>query len=333
MAVRSGPTIYDVAAAAGVAPSTVSRALSNPGRVSYETAERIREVAQRLGYRSASMQREMQRVKGLLALAVADISNPVFAPIIRGAQQRATEGGFSVMLLDTQGSPEVEEELLAKVAHTIDGVLLTSSRMSDLTIRRIAKTLPLVTLNRVVTQVPAVISDNVRAIKRASEHLGALGHREICFLAGPDHSWEDGVRWQALREASLELGFRARRIMTATPTRSGGAAAYPVWKSDPTSAVIAYNDLIAIGFMEAARADGRRVPEAVSVVGFDNIADAAEIRPGLTTIAPALVALGAAGLTRLISSKKPGELTEPARLPARLVVRQSTAQMHPTPLG
>ncbi len=321
------PTIYDVARVAGVAPSTVSRALSKPGRVSFKTAEHVRQVAEQLGYRSARIERTIpERGSGMLAILVADIANPVFFGLIRGAEQTATELGFTTLIVETQESEPAERSALDRLIPVVDGAILSSSRMPDAAIRSAAKRKPLVMINRVVSEVPSVISDNVHAIKKAAEHLVGLGHTSICYLAGPEASWADGVRWRGLREAAIDLDLHARRLGPFLPTMRGGAAAAEQWLLRPTTGVIAYNDLVAIGFIQAVTSAGRAVPRDVSVVGFDNIVDSTLVEPNLTTIAAPLVSLGSAAVSHFVKrSKDPlGVASEPVMLPARLVVRDST---------
>jgi DNA-binding LacI/PurR family transcriptional regulator len=321
-------TIYDVARVAGVAPSTVSRALSKPGRVSYQTAEHVRRVAEELGYRAGRLERAVsQRGTGLLAIVVADVANPVFFGMIRGAERAATDLGFTVLLLETQESESTERQALDRLIPQVDGVVLSSSRMSNAAIRSFAKRTPTVLLNRIVSEVSSVVIDDVQAIKKATEHLAALGHTSISYLAGPEASWADGARWRGVREAGLELELHVRRLGPFQPTMQGGGVAAKEWMLRPTSAVIAYNDLIAIGFLRAVTAAGRSVPGDVSVIGFDNIAEAVLVEPNLTTIAAPLVSLGAAAIARLVKTTRSRsiETPEPVLLPARLVIRNSTA--------
>lgn len=324
------PTIYDVARAAGVATSTVSRALSQPGRVSFETAEHIRRVAEEVGYRSTRIQRRPGRKTSLLAVVVADITNPVFFGLVRGAERTAAHAGYTTLVVETQESEVTEREALARVQPIVDGVMLTSSRMPDASIREVAKQGPLVVLNRTVGQVPSVTSDNIRAVKRATEHLAAAGADAITYLGGPEASWSDGMRWRGLREAGLDLNLRVRRLGPYEPTMRGGAAAAEQWRAHPTPGVIAYNDLLAIGFIRTVTAAGVAVPEDVRVVGFDNIVDSELVQPGLTTIASPLVSLGSAAVNHLLknSRRRHTDELEPMLLPARLVVRGSTGP-HP----
>ena len=320
------PSIYDVAAAAGVAPSTVSRALSKPGRVSFRTAEHVRRVAAELGYRAETRQRTVEGAPtAMLAMVVADITNPVFFGMIRGAERTALHAGYTLLLAETQESEAVERAVLERIRPSVDGVILTSSRMSDAGIRTVAKTTPLVVLNRLVDQVPSVASDNVRAVKRAVEHLASAGHRSLTYLAGPEASWADGMRWRGLLEAGHELDVRVRRIGPHAPTLGGGRQAAEAWLGARSSGVVAYNDLVAIGFLQAVKEHGVAVPEQVSVVGFDNIRDAELVQPALTTIASPLRSLGSAAVNHLLkTSVIPQRRDASVMLPARLVVRGST---------
>ena len=258
---QAEPTIYDVARVAGVAPSTVSRALSKPGRVSYKTAEHVRRVAEELGYRTGRMERAVSaRGTGMLAILVADIANPVFFGVIRGAERAATGSGFTMLIVETQESQQAEQDALTRLLPFVDGVILGASRMGDAAIRTLAKTKPVLVLNRAVGEVPSVSVDDVHAIKKATEHLVGLGHTSVSYLAGPTASYADGMRWRGLREAGLELRLAVRRLGPFVPTIRGGAAAAEQWLARPTSGVIAYNDLMAIGFLQGVVAAGRSVP-------------------------------------------------------------------------
>jgi LacI family transcriptional regulator len=319
-------SIYDVAAAAGVSVSTVSRTMTKPDRVSFRTAEHVRKIAEQLGYRAEPTERVIDDAgTRLLAMVVADITNPVFFGMIRGAERTAAHAGYTLVLLETQESERAERTHLERVRPTVDGLILTSSRMSDSSIRALAKTAPLVVLNRIVAQVPSVAGDNVRGAKRAVEHLAERGHTTLSYLSGPEASWADAMRWRGVLEACHELGLKARRLGPFPPTITGGAVAGEVWAATPTTAVIAYNDLLAIGFLRAATATGRSIPGDVSVIGFDNIRDGQLIQPALTTISIPLPSLGSAAVNHLLKTRTllTGRTTSVV-LPARLVLRGTT---------
>jgi DNA-binding LacI/PurR family transcriptional regulator len=326
---RNAPTIYDVAQAAGVAPSTVSRTFSRPGRVNSETADRIRKVAAELGYRTNPMARALSTTHtNLLAFVVPDITNPVYFEIIDGVQEEATEAGYTVLLVDSRESDRRERESLERALPIVEGIILGTSRMSDASIRMIAKRTPMVALNRAVREIPSVVPDNARGVRRALEHLGELGHEPITYLAGPEASWADGMRWRGLREASLELAVHVRRLGPLSPTVSGGVAGAKAWAQAPTTGVIAFNDLVAIGFIRYVSARGYRVPEEVSVVGYDNIFAADLVTPPLTTVATPRRALGAAAVRNLLAQIKGARPRSgpPVVVPVKLVERESTAR-------
>ncbi|MFU8851802.1 LacI family DNA-binding transcriptional regulator [Micromonospora sp. SL1-18] len=330
---QAAPTIYDVARAAGVAASTVSRAFARPGRVNADTARRIRRIAAELGYRTDPLARALLDGRSsMIALAISDITNPYYFEIIRGAQAAAMEAGYTILLADAQESDQLEREALGRAVQTVEGVVLASTRMSDTSIRMTGKLRPLIVLNRVVAGVPSVVVDHRHGMREAVEHLHGLGHRHITYLAGPEAAWSDGIRWQALREASVELGLRPHRLGPYPPTVLGGVAAADDFWRRSTSAVIAYNDLLALGLLRGLSAVGVRVPQDVSVVGFDNIFGTDLVTPGLTTLAAPLGLLGRTavqGLLALISGTHP-PVDKPVTIPTRLVVRASTDQRCPT---
>jgi len=327
--VGQAPTIYDVARECGVAPSTVSRAFSRPGRVNAETAERIRAAAARMGYRTNPPARALSTGRSsMVALVIPDVTNPVYFDITRGAEDAAAEAGYTLLLADFRETGRLEREAIDRAVPAVEGLVLGGPRISDSTIRVAAKQRPTVVLNRNVTGLPSVVIDNSRGIRRAVEHLGELGHRAITYLAGPEASWPDGMRWRSLREAGLELDLRVRRVGPYPPTVAGGLAAVDDVLRQPTTAVIAYNDLMAIGLMHGLQRARVPVPRQVSVVGFDNIFGSDFCTPALTTVAAPLRALGAAGVRRLLAQLG-GAKARPAQpevLPVRLVVRASTAQ-------
>lgn len=321
------PTIYDIAREAGVAPSTVSRALSRPGRVSFRTAEHVREVAERLGYRKRQIDPgPVERRQGLIAMIIADIANPVFVGLVRGAERATAEHDTTLLLIESQESEDAEQAAIARLVPLVDGLVLTSSRLSDHAIRAAAKNVPLVLLNRDVRDVASVTCDHVHAVKKAVEHLVGLGHRRITYLAGPEASWADGMRWRGVREAGHELSLTVRRLGPHLPTLRGGRMAAREWLPRRSSAVIAYNDLMALGFYQELGQTGVRIPEDVSVIGHDNIVDTTLVDPPLTSIAAPQVSIGSAAIGYLLGRRQPAdaEHRESVRLPARLVLRGST---------
>lgn len=327
---RGVPSIYDVARAAGVSASTVSRAFARPGRVSHQTAQRIFAAALEVGYRSthvAGVQHAGGQRTSMIALVIADIRNPVYAEIVLGAEAAAAEAGYTMLLAHTEESERKERRALERALTSVDGLVLSSSRMSDSAIRMIAKQKPLIVMNRAVKDVACVVADLPRGIRRAAEHLGELGHRNITYLAGPEASWADGMRWRSLLEAGMELELTVRRTGPCSPTIRGGEEVASEWLRHRTPGVIAYNDQMAIGFVRALQRKGLNVPGDVSVVGHDNSYGAALVTPALTTVEAPLYSLGATAVNNLLAfaAGARSRSNQPVVLPTRLVVRESTA--------
>lgn len=324
-------TIYDVAAAAEVSPSTVSRALSRPGRVSAATAQKVRETAEALDYGYSARPRTADLPHRLLAIVVADIGNPVFHEVVRGAEDAAARAGYTVMLFDAQEDHRRELRAAEQFMFAVDGFLLTSPRLSDSGIRSIAKQRPVLTLNRHVRGLPGVVLDSGRGGRRAVEHLAQLGHTHLTYCAGPESAWSDGMRWRGVQEASTDLGLHSQRIAPGNPTVHGGEEASARWSESPTSAVVCYNDSMALGFVRGLRRRGINVPEDVSLVGFDNSQTGQLTTPALTSVAAPLDQLGQIAAQNLIAVIQGARSSqEPLSLPTRLAVRESTGPVAPT---
>lgn len=322
------PTIYDVAEAAGVSASTVSRTFSRPGRVSSRTARQVWAAAEALGYRSDHIFRPQTPTHSTtIGLAIADITNPVFFPVIRGAEQEAAESGYQLVLADAQESGDVERRLFTHTLDNIAGIVCVAPRLSDTDLRSLAKHTRVVVLTRHVAGLPSIVPDYASGIEAAVEHLAGLGHRRICYIAGPETSWADGTRWRAVRETGDRMGLTTCRVGPFTPTVEGGRGAAAVVHKRHESALVVYNDVMAMGLLRGLPELGLRVPDEVSLVSFDNIFAADLVSPPLTTIAAPLMSLGASGV-RYVVANAGRDVAAPERpmvLPVRLIVRESTA--------
>jgi LacI family transcriptional regulator len=320
-------TIKDVARAAGVSPSTVCRALSTPNLVRDETCERVRRSAAELGYSPNRAARGLITGRTAnLGLIVPDLGNPFFPGVVKGIQARAREADYAVFLADTDEDPAAETQLVRTLAKQVDGLVLCSPRMGEQELRGFAAQTPLVMLNRRVGRLPAITFANVDGMRQAVTHLTALGHRRIAYVAGPRTSWSNRERVRGLRAATAAAGATLVEIGPVLPQFDGGvAAADPVLAAGVT-AVIAYNDVIALGLLSRFNARGIAVPAAISVIGFDDIPMAAMVHPSLTTVALPMESCGRAGVDLLL-----GLLQDPARfgttrreLGTQLMVRDST---------
>ena len=324
----SGPTIYDVARAAGVATSTVSRSFSTPNRVNARTRERVLAVALELGYRPNPHARALMSGRHhTIAMVVSDITNPHYFELIRGAELRAKASEYTLVLVNAEESPRIEYDQIQRLVPSVDGFVLAASRLPDENLQQIAGQRPVVLMNRQLNGLPSVVLDHVMGCHQIIEHLASFGHRELVYLAGPRNSWMAATRWTALKSAADELGMKAQRIGPFTPKVSqGGPAADGALNSGGT-AIVAHNDLLAIGVVQRLAERAVRVPEDVSVVGFDNIFAADLCTPSLTTLGGAHADVGRAAVEILLDAVGPARVeAAPPQvvLPTELVLRNST---------
>jgi len=312
-------TLHDVAREADVAVSTVSRALSNPDRVSRPTREHIQTVARRLGYRSNRVANRTQ----MLALLVHDITNPYNFGLIRGAEAQARAAGYTLVLVDTQQSPDVEATHAERLRSSVDGLLLGASRLPDQGLRDLAGHAPVALFNRELAGLPSVVMDSVDGSRQIIEHLAALGHRSVAYLAGPRNAWTSDERWRALAAAAAEVGIEIVRLGPFVPNLDQGVAAADVGLASGASALVAFNDLLAIGALQRLQRRVVDVPGEISVVGYDDIFGSDFCHPPLTTVTGPVEEAGRALVDLLLGSIGIGSAAQ-VTLPTQLRVRDST---------
>jgi DNA-binding LacI/PurR family transcriptional regulator len=327
------PTIYDVARETGVSTSTVSRALSRPERVNATTRAHVLTVAERLGYAADPAVRSIGagRTK-TVALLVPDITNPYFFGIIRGGNREASAAGITLVLAETEESPDLEIRHAERLKQNVDGFVLASSRVPEENIQALAEHHKLVMLNREVDGLSSVIVDPYDGSRQIVEHLASLGHRSLAYLAGPLTSWLGARRWRALSAAAQSLGLTARRLGPFQPAVISGPAAADAGVGSGATALVAHNDLLAIGMLQRLAERGVRVPEQVSVVGYDDIFGADFCSPPLTTLAGPHEKAGRAAVDLLVAALETRDAAASVRrvtLPSHLVIRASTAAAAP----
>ncbi|PVE98169.1 LacI family DNA-binding transcriptional regulator [Microbacterium sp. TPD7012] len=299
---RGASTIYDVAALAGVNPSTVSRALTKPGRISQKTETRIRAAADRLDFQFNPMARALPTGRShTIGVLVADITNPVIFGIIRGAEQAASEAAYTLVIAESQESEAAEIETIRRLLPSVDGLILATTRLPDAAISDIAARRPVVVLNRSVEGVASVLPDVRKGVSELFDHLVALGHSSIAYVAGPATSWISQQRWNELVARAVDAGVSAVEIGPNRPTIEGGISAFDRVSAAQPTAVVAFNDLLAIGLMQAAASRGVRVPEGITVAGFDDIFGSELIVPALTTVRSQLPTAGARAVGHLLA--------------------------------
>jgi DNA-binding LacI/PurR family transcriptional regulator len=325
-------TIKDVARAAGVSASTVCRALGNPQLVRPATAERVRQAAGSLGYRPNRAARGLITGRtGNLGVIVPDLANPFFPGIVKGVQARAREADYTVFLADTDEDPAAELELVRTLSKQVDGIVLCSPRTGEDDLRAAYEETPLVLLNRRVGRIPCVTVDNVDGERQAVAHLTALGHRRIAYVEGPRSSWANRERLRGLRTLTRAAGMELIEVGSFLPQFSGGVAAADLVLAARVTAVIAYNDLVALGLLHRFAARGVDVPGEISVVGCDDIILSTMVSPALTSIAIPTQSAGRAGVELLLQLLASTDRTAAPRrtLSTHLMVRESTGPPRP----
>lgn len=324
---RSGrATIYDIAQLAGVNPSTVSRALAQPGRVSAKTEARVRQAAEELHFRINPMARALPTGRTMtLAVVVADITNPVVFPTIRGAERAAAASNYTLVIAESQESGSAEASTIERLLPSVDGIVLATTRLSPEAIADVASRVPLVAINSRPPGVAAVVTDAAGAVAQLVGHLVELGHTSIGYVAGPKSSWSSAQRWEALLAEGERHGLAVVEIPADSPTIEGGNSALRRVTASRVTAVVGFNDLIAIGIMQEAARSGIRVPHDLSVAGFDDIFGSELIVPALTTVRADLDRAGERAVGALLAQigDDGGERSiDP--LPTELIVRGST---------
>lgn len=324
---RSAPTISQVAAAAGVSRSSVSRAFTKPHLLGTETVKNILRVAGEIGYVPNHTARALSTGRyANVAIIVPDISNPFFPPMIKAAQEIADRSGFCVFLGNSNEDPAREDQLLARFLGQVDGFILVSSRLSEQRIRDYVDRCPLVLVNRDIKGLPRVLIDSGPGVSEAVHHLASLGHRSIAYLSGPRRSWSNAQRLAAVKKAGKVLGLDISIIPTQAPSyRAAREASAQVIEADAT-AVISFDDLTAQGVIAGLADHGLRVPHDVSVVGCDDVLDSAT-HLALTSVSSQSAESGRTALSILLDFLRKGSTGDIRfSLDTHLVNRETTAK-------
>jgi DNA-binding LacI/PurR family transcriptional regulator len=333
-------TITDVAREAGVSKATVSAVLNDRGTVKESTRLRVRAAIETLNYRPTQLAPgTISNELKSLGIVVKEIDNPYYADVVLGARARAEESGYSLVVLSSEGDYNAERRAVELMRiKQIDGLIAMPvlDERADLShffeLKR--RNYPFVLLEA-VRGVPAslVDIDNVEASRRAAEHLISLGHTRIIHFAGPGYSMHTHERVDGVRRAcsASQLVFGDDDIIAAGAHLDGGyraALAFfrDVAREQRPTAVTCYNDLVAVGVLRALHELGLRVPEDVSVVGFDDIPLAEFVHVPLTTVRVPTFRMGTIAADMLIThvESKTSVPVQKAFLEAPLVVRAST---------
>lgn len=329
-------TIRDVASMVGVHHSTVSRALSpgKRGKISPAVVKKIEKAARKLGYFPNMVASSLKQNRSFaLGVLIPDLMNPVFPPIIRGVQDTAEAAGYTVITVNTDDGEEKERDALRMMqGRSIDGVVIATARRKDPIVEECIKhEIPFVLVNRTVDRsgVNAVIVDEDFGIRSVIDHLISLKHTRIAHIAGPQQTstgyhrakvFTDYLRMHDLQNDLVEAADRF--------TMEQGRSAFRklLARDNRFTAVVAGNDLLALGCMDAMNEVGLPVPENISVTGYNDMLFLERMSPALTTVQVPKYEMGSQA-TRTLLDMIGGESKNPVvlKMQPRLIVRNSTA--------
>lgn len=322
--------ITDVARLAGVSLSTVSRAMNDNPTVDPALVARVKAAAAELGYTANPVARSLVLGRTqTVAVVVPDLENPTFQAILRGLSHAAASDGYHVLIADSVEDLDSERALARATRLRTDGLVLCSPRMpADELTDLLADVSPAVVINREeLPDIPVIAADYGAALGEQIEHLRALGHTRLAYLAGSTRSASHHARREAIARARVDQPqIEVLEIPTGVDFESGRAAADAVVDSRATG-VLAFNDLVAMGLLTALADRGILVPADISVVGFDDIPFAAHAHPPLTTSAVPAHELGARAWQAMHEQLEGHAISGRQTLVPRMVVRASTAHV------
>jgi LacI family transcriptional regulator len=332
-------TIADVAARAGVHKATVSRALNKvtEHQVNPSTARRVRKAAEELGYVANAVARGLRTNSSMtIGVIIPDLTNPLFPPMVRGIEHFLTPRGYTALVANTDGSDDLERLAFnTLLERRVDGFIIATGRVHHALIADAYKRgIHVVMLNRGSVDVPypLVSGNDAGGVTAAVDHLVALGHRDIMHMAGPEDFTTSIVRSNAF-VAAIERHDGVRGRLTPAPalTIRAGVACMDelVGTEEMPTAIVAGNDLLAVGILRSLRQHGLHCPDDMSVVGFNDMDSTEDLNPPLTTVRVPHFEMGAEAARLLIDDLTADEQRSvTVSLPATLIVRESTAPPH-----
>ena len=327
-------SIKDIARVAQVSHPTVSRALRHSPLVKPQTAERIRLIAGELGYRANAVARSLVTQKTMtIGVVVTTIADPFVGEVVSGIEELANDRGYLVILANSSYDPAREIRVVQSFQeHRVDGILVTSSRVGSLYLPMLSQMkVPIVLINNEHAGefVHSVMIDNIGAGRLAVEHLIGLGHQRIAYLGDLLGYQSDTERYTGYRQAlaAANCPFLAEWLVQGDGLPEGGRLAVEklLALADPPTAVFCFNDQSAVGVLSGLHARGLRVPDDISVVGFDDLALASYTDPPLTTIRQPKHLMGRMAMEMLLDLlDKPPRQTG-LKVQGELIIRKSSA--------
>jgi len=323
-------SIKDIARAAEVSPSTVSRALHDHPRISQETKNRIRQLAQELGYTPSLPARSLvTRHTATVGMVITTASDPFLARLVQGVEETAERNGYSVFLSSSYRNADRELEVVRSFhERRASGIITTGSQIDDGYLQLSDQfPLPIVLTNR-RTYPHSVYADKVSGARQAVEHLIQLGHRRIAFVGGQHGHGSRLERLTGYRQVLEEndLPPEDSLVFDGEGTLASGIKAVEqiLAMPQPPTAIFCFNDLTAIGVIRGINQANAQVPRDYSVVGFDDLEMASYYCPPLTTVHQPTHRLGQCAINMLLKLIREESVPQPECLPAKLVIREST---------
>jgi DNA-binding LacI/PurR family transcriptional regulator len=332
--VHKPTSIKDIARLANVSSSTVSRALQSSPLISRETAERIQHIAKQCGYRASAIARGLvtQKTK-TIGVVVTSIADPFVSEVVSGIEDYGNDHGYSVFLANSNADPVRE----ARVVHSfserrVEGIIVTSSRVGALYLPLLSEMqVPIVLVNNQHPGefVNSVLIENVEASAEVTNHLIQLGHSRIAYLGDRFGYQSDVERFAGYREALGRAGlpFLPELVVHGDGKCEGGMAGVEalVTLPNPPTAIFCYNDMTALGALRQLYLRKMRVPEDISLVGFDDLFIASYTQPPLTTLRQPRRLMGHLAMESLLKLISGEDSSRVIKVPAELIVRESTA--------
>ncbi|MED1441385.1 LacI family DNA-binding transcriptional regulator [Aeribacillus composti] len=330
--------ISDVAKMANVSTATVSRVLSNSGNVKKETAEKVLEAIKKLNYQPNLLARQLRRLETKTVLVVVpDITNTFFSKILRGIEQVAIENDYEVLLGDTGNSLEREKGYLDILRQKkADGMILLTARLESHLLEEISREFPVVLACEYLegSDIPTVSIDNISSARKATEYLISLGHKRIGFLSGPMDVILSRDRLKGFKQGMMQHDIAIEPNLIQEGDFSFESGFNLMTKllalTEPPTAVFASSDEMAIGAIKAIKAKGLKVPDDISIVGFDDIKFASIFEPALTTVSQPMFEIGKKAMELLIKLMNGSEIERRQYiLEDQLVIRDSCSKKLP----
>jgi len=327
-------SIKDIARLANVSHSTVSRALHQSPLVNLKTAAKIRRIAAKSGYRPSAVARSLVTSKThTLGVVVTSIADPFVAEVVGGIEEEANAHDYSVFLADSNADPQREVKVVQSFEERrVDGIVVTASRVGALYAPMLSQLrIPIVLLNN---QQPgefahSVMIANFEASRSAVQHLLQLGHKRIAYIGDRLGYSSDSERFSGYRSSldGADIAFLPGFVVHGNGKPEGGESAMErlLALADLPTAVFCYNDMTALGALRAIRMHGLRVPEDISILGFDDLLLAQYTDPPLTTIRQPKHEMGRLAMQVMLKLLTGADTEQKIRVPGELIIRQSTA--------